>query len=425
MLLAQDMTMSARDERPFLILHIGPPKTATTTLQKELIKLEKSQVLMQDNYHYAMSEFGEKYAGVLKLFDSNCHRELGSIRKSHNVTDGQNVTNVLRNVPCWKEVLHDLHQYRQNNTNLIFSSEVVSTQSLTMKRPWFKYGPFADWPLIRSTISKDWQIIIVLGYRRYVDWLPSAKQQFERWMPNKPKMITWPQYRGKAIEPIFPNFASPKFVPGPGTEIGYRDTEILLQMITNHAELPIKILNMHSNETIRTEFVCNILPMAATTCLYSRAKDTTDGPLPIVNPSQSLFYDALAMAAAKENLFDVSKIRRHKMVLAIEKYHKECLQKETQGQGMVAVVNVSVESNNYTNATGHGGGHVARAVTGTKHLASIVKPKTTRPELEFPLSCPTETHLTAFLENSLRKEQVIVPDFAKDPVHKESHRGSV
>ena len=43
--------------KPWFLLHVGPPKTATTTLQIELAKLNSSGVLEQDNYVYLGSRF--------------------------------------------------------------------------------------------------------------------------------------------------------------------------------------------------------------------------------------------------------------------------------------------------------------------------------------------------------------------------------
>ena len=302
--------------KPYMIIHVGPPKTGTTTLQFALSKLEGKGILKRDHYNYDET-------GVLgSVMDHKCHVQLVQVREHHNGTDANDLGDVLRQVECWKTALDQLEPYKNNHTNLIGSAEPWSTTHSTVYTKSAR-TQMVDWESIHLTLSQDWNIVVVFGYRRVPEWMASRHQQRYRWMPHKPVLNSWPTKR-KA-----PGAIKPLKLPTTHQELKsylylFRYSNSLKEEMERQPHLSYAILNMHRTDlNFVSTFVCDILPNALNTCQYvEKNPEEFQG---VANPSQSTFYDAIACEAAFTGLIDGNRYNRHKVVLAFKKYHEETL----------------------------------------------------------------------------------------------------
>ena len=131
-------------------------------------------------------------------------------------------------------------------------------------------------------------------------------------------------------------------------------TDHLVEMISPH--FPVRLLNMHDPFSIRSTFLCRVLPHAPNACKQSQIDDAMHGELH-QNSEESLFYDAIATEAAARGWFDSSRFDRHVVALALRDYFEH----ERQGNPM-----------------------------------------------DLPLLCPDSAQLEILLERSLVKEQQIL-----------------
>jgi hypothetical protein len=228
-----------------------------------------------------------------------------------------------------------------------------------------------DWKSLYPTLSRDWNFILVFAYRRYPEWIFSSKQQENRWTRSKPRLNKWPGLGGKELVPIRPLPSNRKTM----TTTAYRYSDYLLKEMQQYPEIPTAILNMHNLERggLKSSFFCDILGNAPQTCQYSLQEDQEQATETVKNPSQSLFYDVLAVAAHKSGLINGTRFNRRNVALQVQEHHETILQ---QGP------------------------------------------------LDFPLKCPPNSELDSFLNLSLSLEQEVVPEFAALAGVKGEHRSS-
>jgi hypothetical protein len=237
------MPMPIDPNKPYMVVHVGPPKTGTTTLQDALFRMSKQGILAKDNYTYARNQQGSISKTVdAKIFATSCQIELLKQRRAYNNEtngDDKSLSDSLRKVQCWNETLQDLDPYLKSKTNLIFSSEPIS-----FKRLWTdERYTMVDWKSLYPTLSRDWNFILVFAYRRYPEWIFSSKQQENRWKPSKPRMNKWPGLLGgKELVPIRPLPSNRE------TMTTNKYSDYLLKEMQQYPEIPTAILNMHKLE---------------------------------------------------------------------------------------------------------------------------------------------------------------------------------
>lgn len=283
----------------------------------ELTRFRES--LRQDNYLFLGTDsFDNADSLISTLLDRDCMKAVNRHRTQQKLKDDDNPPQ------CWQDFLTRLQGYRNRNQNLIISEEWFSIQFGTYQ----EVGRTAlDWIALQEAL-RDWNVIVVVGYRRLFDILPSAKQQWDRWYSNIKALNAWPP-KGRSLEPLFPNVLDDPhlkddYVPQKTGMQGVKQwsyTDYLTESIGPY--FPIKILNMHRG-FVRTNFMCEILPNAMRTCAYSRSTDQQE-PESKANQEQSLFYDALVTKAAEKGLIDTEKHDRHRTTVKLEEYYEKYL----------------------------------------------------------------------------------------------------
>lgn len=312
-----NQTRPVDNDRPYFILHVGPPKSATTTLQTELSKY--GRYLRQDSYAYlgqlmkkdAATIFDHWHGPMLKILKNrDCQREVNRAR-----LHGDDWPD------CWKAFLALLQTRRNERRSIIFSEEDLAIKFVYLTGGLGR-SPI-DWPSLKMALEEQgWEPVIIVGYRRLYEIMPSAKQQWDRWTRNNQGVSLWPP-DGRTLQPLFPGVLRdprlydgyvPRYIP---RTIQWSYTDHLVEMISPFFQ--VRLLNMHDPMSIRSTFLCRVLPHAPNACRQSQIDDSRQEELHR-NNEESLFYDAITTEAANREWFDKSKFDRHQVVLALRDY---------------------------------------------------------------------------------------------------------
>ncbi|KAL7579360.1 hypothetical protein ACA910_014034 [Epithemia clementina (nom. ined.)] len=367
-----------------LWIHVGPPKTGTTTLQNELKALQADLDL--DGYQYTSGMFRLPDFYVLEM---KCQRALAKARLEYynqtnnygtaNVTffgttgiGGSNLTrtttttrhdynysernpslyDILVNIPCWKSRLDQLEEWRfQGKRNVILSSEGIGFQ--WRKIHGYEHAMPADWISVKATLEPFYDIHIVIGYRRYFEWLVSSKYHEDQWSPARPRRKRWPpslttdaqaanfsslsaadaMKMGREVIPVYPTLLGrkdQKTIP-----FHYSDT-VLHRFQPYFDKNRIHILNIHENsERILTTFLCRIVTNAKHACRRSQDKDAQQEQEQRANVRKEgaiaeIFYDMIITKAALRGYFATGGLRRRNVVLRAKTYHQVRLKQTTK-----------------------------------------------------------------------------------------------
>jgi len=156
--------------KPRLIFHVGPPKTGTTSLQFDLTHMQ--DVLAVDNYTYAGRQYELYYDDKGRLI---VNRTMPSLLMEAREMF-QSCTLVPRSRCCAK-FHHRLDDYQRRQQNVILSDESLNTN------PFWKSPE--DYQAMKKALQDDWNIVVVVGYRRFYEWIMSLKFQQDRLDQNK------------------------------------------------------------------------------------------------------------------------------------------------------------------------------------------------------------------------------------------------
>ena len=288
--------------KPNFIIHVGPPKTATTYLQTELKSWEDT-LRTKDNL---------AYVGKYITKDSKNGETLGPfVRFLRDEKCQKKARDASSNPPqCWSRFLQSLNQYKVNHQSIMVSDEVFS----------FQHKFHIQWDLLHKALSESgWNMIVIIAYRRYSDRLVSQKQQLNRWAKSKPVLNSWPGIRkGRSLNRTMDwiNDALQKSIP---------DYQRMIDTISkNESNIDLRILDIHNANytSVRTNLFCHVLDdITVNACQESQLNDSTyQQPKVVINPRQSEFYDALSTAAAKNGLLgnDLTRYDRHNVTLGIQ-----------------------------------------------------------------------------------------------------------
>ena len=396
-----------------LILHIGPLKMGLDEIRQEVTKYTKT--LKADQFAILKPMEG---------FHDACQHEINLIREKYSLLSDKKLKKMkscdatIRALPCWKSVLDSLEPYKATSSATLSSSNSSAsllpheTNDKTKKSVivWdaqlakqllpdvFHIGPSAmEWVTIRDTIMNDFNIVVVVSYLRYYEWLPSAKASAEQYhlvqhTKLAPRLSRWPgeMEHGMLLEPLFPHF-----VVNAMHKIDVPYTSRMIDLYRPYVS-QVKILNLHvPDQSIATTFLCNVLQTASASCGASQKDDfvVLDGnPSAFANQINTIMnttddmnwydfqlYDELVTTAAKRGLIRNRRVTRTTATVTTQYYVEQYLK---QGEARKSL----------------------------------------------PLTCPSPELLHHFLDESLAYERKIVGnDFAKSSTqnHKEEYQKMV
>ena len=190
-------------------------------------------------------------------------------------------------MPCWNERVAKLNTlYLKNSTSIIWSDEAYSFARNTKVHTQHVYETF------RTIFEDDWNLLFVVAYRRYAEWLLSSLKQRHlkvhcvgeksAWdnmdkpdMPKSSNCETPYDYILKSFSEFeeikknkkvqVHNYKCKTF-----SSIAYTNIDETTSVLQS-ANIPVKILNFHDEQHILSSFYCDIiLPNAPHTCHHNR-----------------------------------------------------------------------------------------------------------------------------------------------------------
>lgn len=353
----------ARRAKPLIILHVGPPKTSSTTLQSILSSYRDT--LKLDNYLYVgrIYDSAGNYEGFeeepfFDLTNRACIVQDGLIEVYQTFRSNTTVDWTFHeDTPsCWKDFLVELERIRRLNMNVIISEELLCLQA-------YNRGEF-HYELMKETF-RDWDVRVLATYRRYYAWLPSHRDHLDNHRLDKPEYASW---NGEELHPIFPQLQE-SMQDESKLRYPYLDT-----VVRNYSKyFRVGILNMHDTEkypTLASQFVCKFLPDAARTCERSLREGRAAASLEL-NKAKSVFYDMIAMEAFRQGIVSSS--------VGSRVFVRDQIQHEHE--------------------------HVRR-----------------KSPIHFPLHCPSHRSVRALLDKSLQYERQFFPDFYRRHLGEKTHR---
>lgn len=331
------ITHLSTSERPVFIIHVGPPKTGSTTLQCTLESLRKE--LEQDNIAYIgrpeciglhidykhKLKF-RKVEGALTNF--KCHKQL---------LDNEEKEKEISIPTCWQDFMNILDDYKEKNMNVFFSDEALANR-LTGS---FGYNPKVPYPwtqLQRLLDKKGFDLHFLTLHRPLHDYMVSAYNEIHKVGPNKIKLHRWPSHDDTKDNNINNNKCinqGGRKIPRPFDIEVYVLTiagmmrpnqnlyptplmsyEVLLKHIPKNN---ITLIDMQQQQQgveeedgqdFVSQIICHYLPSATKTC--KALQDTRKKPaqqqeqvqVRLHNPSIPLDYDMIAIEACEKGLIN-------------------------------------------------------------------------------------------------------------------------
>uniref|UniRef100_A0A7R9ZTF0 Sulfotransferase domain-containing protein n=1 Tax=Craspedostauros australis TaxID=1486917 RepID=A0A7R9ZTF0_9STRA len=385
-------------KKPKFFLHIGPSKTATTTIQKDLVEMFKLRVLQQDNYAYwgryggKARHKGIKIEPLRKLFENDCQNDLNFFLWRYNRTQDEsvsgtniggssgNVTTPLEVPECIVDAKAVLDVLRLDQTSLIASDEAHSyfgrfvTYMGVYRNPNFFSNMHA--------IFEGWDVVIVIAYRRMFEWMLSCvketnakiglyeKYTMHRWPAERglPMQQPWPQARDWTSGQDSTHFA----INGTLTD-SYMYMDGSTQM-WREGGFEVRFLNVHAKRHITQQLVCDIIEDAPKSCKYLEGR--SENPVHNSRDMQWYIYNQIIYAGASRYIIGKGVQREKTRIQATDElvqYHQTVL---------------------------------------NKTIADL------------PLACPTDDDLDSLLNASLRMEEEWMPQWYASPQAQEAHRSS-
>jgi hypothetical protein len=223
-----------------------------------------------------------------------------------------------------------------------------------------------DWPSLKEAFD-GFDLYVMIGYRRLVDWYPSARRQV---------MFRSKKWGGRNFRPFFPNYSR---LSRRHTHNTYFTPKELYQQVRTKTrgilrDDQIKLLNVYEYDTVSENVLCSLIPNAPTACkalMRDLAVEQESIHMGNGDNVDVTTYMEVMKVAGSTGLVNPSRIGYSKAVGKMRKYNEQTL-----GRG-------------------------AR---------------------DLPLICPGNDTLNDFLEASLMAEAELFPAFASSERGESSHR---
>lgn len=290
--------------RPRLIVHVGPSKSATTSLQTDMTAFQRA--LHQDGILYAGRYYHPFINQTSGLFHIN-RTETVLSDLAHHMLVG---CHLEPKTACLDDFLEELNSFAASETgpfDVILSDESLGNQWDTPD----------DWLAIREALSEEWDVTIVIGYRRFFSWIVSSHFQRERLDRSHGGLNElWVSQGGRAKQALYPKWVH-------NTE-HYQHTYQILDSLQDI--FPVQIINLHNLEGLSppTLLFCTLLNgITQNTCQKSHRHDHNPTMINLHTKIPSLYYDAIATAGETAGLIDASAWTRAVVRDAVWRFHEE------------------------------------------------------------------------------------------------------
>jgi hypothetical protein len=314
-----------RSYRPKLVLHVGPPKTATTFLQCSLCSPSSSTtadtILAQDHWVY------------LGTCPDSCGKQPSSSKRDSRYLEHARSTFISKtpkdnNSTISPSVLgpdfvRRLAAARETGKNALVIFEMITRIS------------DQHVAVLAEHLKSDWDVEIVVAYRHLYDWLPSKYNQMNRPSKNKLNAAEWP---GETNRPTEGQDILPFDLDNRGhfsalvediESTGLHPTATVAQKYQPY--FTTHVVDLHNLQKVSEtgdaylqHLFCHILQAAHTCEAVTAGQIGTDDTLKS-NKSPSLNYEMLAVRAYQQGLIPHNDstvgrpVSRHVVVLAIQR----------------------------------------------------------------------------------------------------------
>jgi hypothetical protein len=312
-------------DRPIFTLHVGPPKTATTFLQCSLCANHTftDDILSQDGIVY-LGTCPFRVCGLSEVPAHMIPHRHGSFFVDQKTWESNPLGAHLHHnsVPATKadnSSLPELHPTFQAAIDKAYNKH---QNAVVIFEGAHKFSANHIATLAHHlTIQNDWTVQIVVTYRRLYEWLPSKYNSITKGATEG----DWPVKRdsgnssGAITEAVSKSQRKAKAVEtfhldsrGTFSDL-VREIEETLQHPTEtvkrnyaHHFPNVSVINLHNlkatgiGDPYLEYLVCHVLPSAVHTCRAVRAGRIGDSTK---NPSVSLHYDMLAVAAHQREIY--------------------------------------------------------------------------------------------------------------------------
>mmetsp|Transcript_17874 Transcript_17874/g.43408 ORF Transcript_17874/g.43408 Transcript_17874/m.43408 type:complete len:411 (-) Transcript_17874:1040-2272(-) len=253
------------DERPKVILHVGPGKMGTTTIQ--IAMEEDLEELSQDGFCVYEPR---TFTAMGKAINNDAHPEQYTVAEMLNLKG-------IKKMLDYFDHCHDIKQH------MLLSSEFLGLLDKEV------------WEGVLKTSLERWDITIAVGYRRFYSWAPSVWFQIMRQRVKE----KWPENERDVITPFHDWYHNGGKHP---LKMLYTDT-----YVDHWRGLGIEnflVYNMHEHPNLAKTFFCATLGLNYTCDKHSVAL-TEDA-----NVGYSIQNDRLACALYSLGHIDPNRTKR-------------------------------------------------------------------------------------------------------------------
>ena len=290
---------------PRLILHVGPSKSATTTLQTDLTAALDEGWLTSEYLGRFYRPYRAPSTNALMLNRSESPLLIAAREMLHS-SQCRHPSRV-----CCSKFHNLLEAYRKWNRTVILSDEAFGNM-------WTDPAQFRA---IQESLASEWRVTVVVGYRHFYEWILSSKYQRDRTdrIANLGK-VQWPANGGgRSLLPMFPDTLN-------DWRQWFHYTDSIVHAAKASMEVRIFDLHAMTNASILTQFLCTA--DLADDCVTSEQRDSDKSSVTIMNAQAnttipSLYYDAIATMAAELRLVNTSLHQRSSIREAVRAFHED------------------------------------------------------------------------------------------------------
>jgi hypothetical protein len=344
-------------KKPVFIMHIGPRKTGTTTIQCSLPKL----LLEEDGFLFLgkVSDCYILYKELQKKKDFINIDDLSYFFIKHFSNNetycDDTCLQTLRTEHFSRKLIQVLDNAKQRGLDVVMSDEGYMDQ-------------LAGIPAFREVL-KGWHVKVVGVYRRYYQWVPSSYNSKHKPLWKRKDRAALHQWPGVEKGETIPTLSN--VLAGTLAEDDRKAPwgEFVLEKIHTMASIypDVTVINMHDPNGLLHKFVCDVM-QANHSCKALQGNGFLSKSR---NPSRPLHHDRIAVAAYKAGLFNRS-------------FDRTNVRKAIRKRDQVDLGNDSISG--------------------------------------YPLVCLSPTQQAELLDQSLRYERQLFPEFFKSPEGEESLR---
>mmetsp|Transcript_17259 Transcript_17259/g.25327 ORF Transcript_17259/g.25327 Transcript_17259/m.25327 type:complete len:531 (-) Transcript_17259:64-1656(-) len=311
----EEIVITPTSQKPALVLHVGPQKTGSTSVQLNVIRSKIFRPLLKKDHYQEIVGFEyqdfdklrkkcldipEKcdysYWNHLKTEHRQAYNNTAAGKQINAVLDGNNKTNADEDLPIY--TLHTNEEWA-----LLPHSQLTFSLLKELFEPWNS-------------------VHVIIFYRPVMDWLPSMYKQYRKYLLYRPRSLDTPWKEGYQVKRN-EQMTFPAFLRDLIESDRLRDTlatfefyQQVLSQLKNHHK--INIMQTYApDDEIEREFLCK-LPGATKSC--SHMNTMIDYKWNRMNKLiLPLNLDLVIVEAWHQNLVS---IKRHSAAVALEEKMK-------------------------------------------------------------------------------------------------------